>query len=430
MTVLMVHPVAGLRGQARVPGDKSISHRALLLGALASGGTHVEDFLPCNDCLATLECLRTLGVGIDVLGETKVAIHGRGLHGLTPPAGVLDCRRSATAMRLLAGVLAGQPFECTLSGDEQLLSRPMSRISEPLRQMGVSISDNNGCAPLTIRGGELYDCVHQLDVASAQVKSALLLAGLYADGPTTVEQVGPARDHTERMLRAMGANVESNDLTVTVSPAKSLAPLSMVVPGGISSAAFPIVAATIVPDSEITVSEVGINPTRTGLLDILRLMGADIAVYNKRTWVEEPVAGITARTSSLHGAEVSGDTVVRMIDEFSILAVAATQASGVTTVRDAGELRMKETDRVATLVEELGKVGADIEACEDGFVVRGPTQLHGGVVDSHSDHRLAMALAVAGMVADSAVTIGNIDCTADSFPGFTDFMRGIGGEYD
>ncbi|MDY7079023.1 MAG: 3-phosphoshikimate 1-carboxyvinyltransferase, partial [Chloroflexota bacterium] len=329
---LTVHSRGPLRGCVRVPGDKSISHRALLLGALAGGASRVSGFLPAGDCLATLSCLRALGVEIIPIpgpspyeGEgspTTLVVHGRGLHGLQEPSLPLNCVRSGTTMRLLAGILAGQRFESTLAGDSQLLRRPMHRVAEPLRRMGAEIEDADGRAPLTVHGQQLRGGDHTLAVASAQVKSALLLAGLYADGHTIVRQPGPARDHTERMLAAMGAAIEVDGLIVTLTPnPQPLAPLTLAIPGDISSAAFPLVAATLLPGSEVTVAGVGINPTRTGLLDVLQAMGAEIVLENERTESGEPVADVTVRSSNLVGVEVGGDTVVRMIDEFPVLAV-------------------------------------------------------------------------------------------------------------
>jgi 3-phosphoshikimate 1-carboxyvinyltransferase len=429
-----------LRGRVRVPGDKSISHRALLLGALADGVSRIRGFLPCGDCLATLACLRALGIEVTPIpgpspyeGEgslTTLVVHGRGLRGLQAPAAPLNCARSGTTMRLLAGILAGQSFASALTGAPQLLRRPMRRIVEPLRRMAADIEDTGGHAPLTVCGRRLRGCDHTLPIASAQVKSALLLAGLYAGGPTTIHQPGPARDHTELMLAAMGAAIETTGLTVTLAPSPSpLAPLSsLTVPGDISSAAFPLVAATLLPGSEVTIEGLGVNPTRTGLLDVLRAMGAELALDNEHEQRNEPVADVTVRASGLAGVEIGGDTVVRMIDEFPVLAVAATQAHGATLVRDAAELRVKETDRIAVLVTELRALGAHVDALPDGFIIEGPTPLHGAVVDSHGDHRLAMALAVAGLIAEGEVVIENVDCIADSFPGFVKVLRGVGAE--
>ncbi len=423
-----------LRGRVHVPGDKSISHRALLLGALAEGVSQVSGFLPAGDCLVTLACLRALGVQIDVHDDTTLTVHGRGLRGLQAPAEPLHCARSGTTMRLLAGILAGQTFglsKATLSGDPQLLRRPMRRITEPLRRMGAEIEDTDGHAPLTIRGRQLRGGDHTLDVASAQVKSALLLAGLYAAGPTIVRQPAPARDHTERLLAAMGAAVRVSDLTVTLAPLSSpLGALTLAIPGDISAAAFPLVAAALAPGSEVTVEGVGVNPTRTGLLAVLRAMGAEIALENEREESGEPVADVTIRASGLRGVGVVGETVVRMIDEFPVLAVAATQAHGTTHVRDAAELRVKETDRIAAIVPELRTLGAHIDPLPDGFIIQGPTPLHGARVDSHGDHRLAMALAVAGLVAKGETIVENAECIDDSFPGFAELMQQIGAACD
>ncbi|TET52743.1 MAG: 3-phosphoshikimate 1-carboxyvinyltransferase [Anaerolineales bacterium] len=436
---LKVEAGGALRGSVRVPGDKSISHRTLLLGALADGESHVRGFLRSGDCLATMACVQALGVevvespsaspGIPAgAASGDLVIAGRGLRGLVEPKGPLDCVRSGTTMRLLAGILAGQSFECTLTGDPQLLRRPMGRIVEPLRRIGAEIEDSDGRAPLTIHGRGLRSGDHVLAVASAQVKSALLLGGLYADGPTTVHQPGPARDHTERMLAAMGADIETDGLAVTLRPTKSLSPLSLEVPGDFSSAAYLLVAALLVPGSEVTLEDVGVNWTRTGLLDVLVAMGSDVALEDEREQGGEPVADLIVRAGGLSGVEVCGDRVVRMIDEFPMLAVAATQARGTTVVRDAAELRVKETDRIATVVEELSKLGARIEGRADGFVVEGPTKLGGGTVSSHGDHRLAMALAVAGLVADGEVVVQGAECIDDSFPGFVEVMVTLGAE--
>jgi 3-phosphoshikimate 1-carboxyvinyltransferase len=332
-------------------------------------------------------------------------------------------------MRLLTGILAGQTFTSVLTGDHQLRRRPMERIARPLRWMGASIDTTAGHAPLTIRGRRLRGREHSLRVASAQVKSAILLAGLHADGPTVVHQPGPARDHTELMLQAMAPDgtVEISGLSVTLAPpSSSLAPFDLTVPGDISSACFPLVAGLLVPRSEVTAEGVGVNPTRTGLLDVLREMGADLVVYRTSDQGGEPVADATVRSSSLKGTEVSGNTVVRMIDEFPLLAVAATQAHGTTIVRDAAELRVKETDRIAVIASELKKMGAQIEPRPDGFVVTGPTRLQGGHVDSHGDHRIAMALVVAGLIAEGETVLQNPACIRDSFPGFTSTLSHIG----
>jgi 3-phosphoshikimate 1-carboxyvinyltransferase len=430
MGELKARPSGPLHGFVRVPGDKSISHRTLLLGSLADGLSEVWGFLRSADCLATLACMRGLGVRVDLHAEGSLTVHGVGLRGLHPPGAPLDCVRSGTTMRLLAGILAGQPFESVLSGHPQLLRRPMRRIADPLAAMGAQILTTDGHGPLKISGRRLLGCDHALAVASAQVKSAILLAGLYADGPTTVRQPGPARDHTERMLSAMGADVQVDGLTVTLRPSSRLAPVSLTVPGDISSAAFPLAAAVLLPGSEVTFGGLGINPTRTGFLDVLHRMGAELTLEERRSEGAEPVARVTAHASNLNGAEVGGETVVRMIDEFPTLAVVASQARGTTVVRDASELRVKETDRIATTVAELQKLGAKIQPLPDGFIVEGPAPLTGGTVDSHGDHRLAMALAVAGLISRDEVVIQGAECIADSFPGFVGLMRELGARVD
>ncbi len=420
MSQLTVQPSSALRGRVRVPGDKSISHRALLLAAIAEGTSRVENFLPAADCLTTLHAVRALGIEVKERSPTALVVHGQGLDGLQEPNDVLDCSRSGTTMRLLSGILAGQPFLSVLTGSPQLRHRPMGRIVEPLRRMGARVLGRDGGQrpPLVLQGGNLSGIDYTLPVASAQVKSALLLAGLYADGPTTLREPGPARDHTERMLIAMGCKLQIANCKLRILSTERLQGMDVTVPGDFSSAAFLIVAGALLPGSEITVEGVGVNPTRTGLLDVLWAMGADVTLQNERTVSGEPVADLTVRASGLRGAKVGGDVVVRMIDEFPVLAVAATQAQGETLVRDAAELRVKETDRIATTAEELGRLGAEIEPRPDGFLVRGPTPLRGAVVCSHGDHRLAMALAVAGLIAKGEVVIDNTACINDSFPGF------------
>ncbi|UCC65663.1 MAG: 3-phosphoshikimate 1-carboxyvinyltransferase [Anaerolineae bacterium] len=409
-----------MRGRARVPGDKSISHRALLLGAIAAGASRVGNCLAAGDPLATLRAVRALGIEVEALDATTLIVHGRGLHGLGEPDDVLDCGRSGTTMRLLAGLLAGQPFLSLLTGEAQLRRRPMGRVVEPLRRMGATVLGREGGLrpPLALQGGGLHGVDYTLPVASAQVKSALLLAGLYADGATTLREPGPARDHTERMLTAMGCELQIADRELRMAPVERLGALDVSVPGDFSSAAYFIAAATLVPGSEIAIEGVGVNPTRTGLLDVLRTMGADVSLQDERTVSGEPVANLTVRASALQGTEVGGERVVRTIDELPILAVAATQAQGETIVRDAAELRVKETDRIATTVQELRHLGAEIEPQPDGFLVHGPTPLRGTLVHSHGDHRLAMALTVAGLIAQGETLVQDMDCVDDSFPGF------------
>jgi 3-phosphoshikimate 1-carboxyvinyltransferase len=387
-------------------------------------------FSPAGDCLATLRAVRALGVEIEELAPTTLLVRGRGLHSLQEPADVLDCSRSGTAMRLLVGVLAPQPFLCVLTGDRQLCQRPMARVVDPLRLMGATVLGRGGgrYPPLAVQGGQLRGIEYTLPVASAQVKSALLLAGLYANGPTTLREPSLSRDHTERMLLAMSARLHTRNGELVLEPGGQLQALEITVPGDFSSAAYLAVAATLVQGSEVAIEGVGVNATRIGLLDLLRAMGADATLENERIVSGEPVADLVVRSASLCGVEVGGEIVVRMIDEFPVLAVAATQAQGETVVRDAAELRVKETDRIATVTTELRRLGADIEPRPDGFRVRGPTRLKGTAVHSHSDHRLAMALTVAGLVAQGETTVHDVECVPDSFPGFEATLSLLGGD--
>jgi 3-phosphoshikimate 1-carboxyvinyltransferase len=430
---MIVHPVQELRGTLAVPGDKSISHRAAMLGALAEGRSTVRNFLPGGDCRATLDCLRALGVSISQFDGDTLQIEGVGVNGLQEPAAPLDCANSGTTMRLLAGLLAGQQFFSVLNGSQQLLRRPMGRIVEPLRQMGAVIygRGHGRLAPLAIQGSRLDGIDYALPVASAQVKSAVLLAGLYCGGLAVVREPGPARDHTERMLKAMGAPVRVlGQVISTERPRRPLQPLDITVPGDISSAAFLLAAGLLVPGAQVTVTGLGVNPRRTGLLDILRQMGGQFRVENVREEGGEPVADVTARHSQLHGIEVSGHLIVRAIDELPVLAAVATQAQGRTTVSNAAELRVKETDRIATAVAELRTLGARIAERPDGFAVEGPGPLGSAPVRSHGDHRLAMTLAVAALVAEGPVLIDAAECVADSYPGFERALRKVGVEVE
>ncbi len=425
-----------LRGRISVPGDKSISHRAVILAAAAEGSSVIRNWLPAGDTLATLEAVRALGVKIETAPQSAQAwtlrIEGRGLYGLRAPVRALDCRNAGTGFRLLAGLMAGQSFPVVLDGSEQLRKRPMRRIIEPLTEMGAKIEANDGRAPLSIRPSALTGSSYAMRVASAQVKSAILLAGLYATAETRVFQPGPARDHTERMLRAMGVPLEEEAGWIILQEAaggsRKLDPLDLTVPGDISSAAFPLVAAAIVPHSEITITNVGANETRTGLLDMLRAMGANFTIENERITGGETAVDLTVRFDELHATDVGGETVVRGIDEFPIWAVAATQAAGESSVSGAAELRVKEVDRISVFAGELGKMGVPITERADGFTVSGPLRLHGAVMDSHDDHRLAMSLAVAGLAGDSPTTILDAECARDSFPGFVETMAAIGAD--
>jgi 3-phosphoshikimate 1-carboxyvinyltransferase len=421
---LEVRPGGALRGSASVPGDKSISHRAVLLGALADARSSVRGWLAAGDTEASLRAVQALGVPIEREDTHTLTIHGGKLH---PPAGPLDLVNAGTGIRLLAGIMAGQPFPSMLDGSQQLRRRPMKRVIEPLRQMGAHIEAEDMRAPLRIEPAALRGIEYVLPIASAQVKSAVLLAGLFAEGATTVIQPGPARDHTERMLGAMGVDIVTDGDSVTLRPGSTLRPLDVAVPGDFSSAAFLIAAALIVPRSEVTVTHVNLNPTRTGLLDVLQAMGADITVSAAGEEAGEPVGDLHVKYSPLRAVEIGGETVVRMIDEFPALMVIALCAEGETVVRDAAELRVKETDRIAVMSAELRKLGAQITETDDGFRITGPQKLMGAVVDGHDDHRVAMSLTIAGLVADEGTIVTDAQCAADSFPGFAETLAGLGG---
>jgi len=415
-----------LRGTVVVPGDKSISHRAAILNALASGPAKVEGFLVGEDTRATLDCLRALGVewSLEQAGRagTTLCIRGPGLRGLRESEDILDARNSGTTMRLLAGVLAACPFFSVLTGDGSLRSRPMSRVVTPLREMGARVWGRGDGAypPLAIRGGELQGIHHRMPVASAQVKSALLLAGLFADGETAVEEPAPTRDHTERMLRAMGAQLSGEAGLVRIRPLNGheLTPLDVRVPGDISAAAFWMVAAALHPDAELHLPGVGVNRTRSGIIDVLRKMGAALDLTEEREQGGEPVADLTVRSSRLTPVEVRGDLVPRLIDEIPVLAVAAALTPGRTIVRDAAELRVKESDRIATTCGELRRLGAHVEELPDGLAIEGVASLTGARCESHGDHRLAMALGVAGLLARGETIIDGAGAAEVSYPGF------------
>lgn len=422
-----------LRGELSFPGDKSICHRAVMLGAIADGVTRITNFSGGGDNRSTLKVLRALGVVVDELSEqgvgTMLVVHGVGIDGLKEADDVLDCGNSGTTMRVMSGLLSAQPFFSVLTGDEFLRKRPMRRVIGPLRELGAEILGREGDtkAPLGIRGKKLQGTELTLQVASAQVKSALILAGLYADGQTTVVEPGPTRDHTERMLRFMGADLKVEGRRITVKPGKRLKGGEIAVPGDISSAAFFIVAGLITPGSEIRLRDVGVNPTRTGIIDILREMGGNITLENERDVAGEPVADIIVRHSNLKGVSVKGDVVVRAIDEFPVLAVAATQAAGETRIEGAEELRVKETDRIMAMTSELRKLGADVDELKDGMVIRGNSPLKGTAVDSYHDHRIAMSLAVAAQVTTGPVEIAHFDMVAISYPSFASDLKGLAG---
>lgn len=421
-----IRPGGQLRGTAIVPGDKSISHRAVMLASIARGASHIRNWLAAGDTEATLGAMHDLGAQIERHDASTLTIEGGPLRPAPKP---LNLMNAGTGIRLLAGIMVGQPFASVLDGSQQLRRRPMKRITDPLTQMGADIQSTDGCCPMTIRPAQIKGTRYDMPVASGQVKSAVLLAGLFADSPTTVTQPGPARDHTERMLQAMGVRIDAEDDAgncLTLYPNGSLDPLDITVPGDPSSAAFPVVAGLLVPGSELTVAGVDLNPTRIGLLDVLAEMGADFVISNHSPQAGEPVGDIRVKSSALHGVDIGGEIVVRMIDEFPILMVAATQAEGETIVRDARELRVKETDRIAVMAAELRKLGAVIDEREDGFRIVGPQRLSGAQVEGHDDHRIAMSLTIAGLIAEGETVVNDAACAGDSFPGFAETLIACG----
>ncbi len=422
MSDLVIRPSRGLAGELTPPGDKSLSHRSVIFASIAEGTTEISGFLTGEDTLNTAKAMRMLGIPIDDAGQGRLVVHGKGLRGLSEPAGVLDLGNSGTGMRLLAGLLAGQSFFSVLTGDRYLVKRPMGRIVEPLRSMGAVIDGRAGgkFAPLAVRGTGTVSAIRFVSpVASAQVKSAVLLCGLYADGTTVVTEPYKSRDHTERMLRYFGADVREEGLRVSVRGHVALrSPGRLEVPSDISSAAFFLVAASIVPGSDLLIRNVGVNPTRTGILDVLSAMGADIVLENRREHAGEPVSDIRVRHRRLRGTTIGGDVIPRLIDEIPVLAVAAATADGPTVIRDAQELRVKESDRITAVATEFRKLGADIRELPDGMEITGKPRLAGGACDSHGDHRIAMAAAIAGLAAEGVTTVRDTEWIETSFPGF------------
>jgi len=420
-TIRKVRPCPRLEGEIALPGDKSISHRAAIFNSLAKGKAQVSNFAPGRDCLATVNCLKALGVEISRKGSGNLLISGTGGDGLTEASDVLDAWNSATTMRLLSGLLSSQPFLSIVTGDASLRSRPMRRLIEPLRSMGAEIygRGKDSFAPLVIKGGKLRGIEFLLPLPTAQIKSAILLAGLFAQGKTVLHQPVPSRDHSERLLKRMGAQLESNGNSISLSPLTSpLSPVNLCVPGDISSAAYFLVAGAIHPDARIVVRNCGINPTRTGIIDALLAMGAKLRIEKERWEADEPLADIVVESSELRGIEFGGDIIPRLIDEIPILAVAGSVAKGKTVIRGAAELRVKESDRIASVSRELSKMGVDIEELPDGMVIHGGRLLTGTEVDSHSDHRLAMSLAIAGLIAEGETTINHAGIAQVSYPTF------------
>ncbi|HAT1879271.1 TPA: 3-phosphoshikimate 1-carboxyvinyltransferase [Legionella pneumophila] len=411
-------PVVCLKGEITVPGDKSISHRSIIFGAIAIGTSVIDGFLDGEDCIATLKAFQSMGVRIEGPDKQRVIIHGVGKYGLKQPQNIIDCGNSGTSMRLLAGLLAAQQFDSQLTGDESLLKRPMLRISRPLSQMGADVTTQDGKPPILIKGGKKLNGIHYvMPEASAQVKSCLLLAGMYAEGQTKITENAVSRDHTERMLRTFSYPVQIQDGVIVIDRNGECHGTRLNIPGDISSAAFFIVAASITPGSDILIRNVGINPTRTGIIHILTEMGADIKVLNQRAYGEEPVADLHIRYSQLKGIDIPASMVPLAIDEFPVIFIAAACAQGKTTLHGAKELRLKESDRIGAMVDGLNQLGVHAEGFDDGILIEGGS-IQGGEVNSRGDHRIAMSFAIAGAVASAPVTIKNCANVATSFPSF------------
>ena len=416
---MKITTVTSLNGELNVPGDKSISHRAIMISSLANGKSTVRNFLMGDDCLSTINCFKDLGIDIDIKDDV-VYINGKGLHGLTKPQKTLDVGNSGTTMRLLSGILAGQSFDTTITGDDSIQKRPMKRIIDPLSKMGANITSikNNNCAPLHIKGNKLNNIKYNSPIASAQVKSSIILASLYTDESTTITEPYLSRNHTEIMLEQYGGKLDCEGNTITTKPTADLQANEIIVPGDISSAAFFITAGLIVPDSNILIKNCGINPTRSGIIDVYKKMGGHIELINKRTVNGELVADIIVKSSELHGTTIDGSLIPRLIDEIPVIAVAASLANGKTIVKDASELKVKESNRIDAMVNALSKMGAKIVATEDGMEITGVSKLCAASIDSCHDHRVAMSIAIAGLVAKGTTTITNSECVAISYPNF------------
>ena len=417
---MVIQKIKKAVGQIKVPGDKSISHRAVMLGSLANGVTEISGFLKGADCLSTIDCFRKMGIDIDINGE-NVTVHGNGLRGLKKPDEMLYTGNSGTTTRLLCGILAGQNFDTSITGDASIQKRPMGRVVQPLSMMGAKI-ENEYC-PLYITGTKLHGIDYKMPVASAQVKTAIILAGLYADGETVIHEIEKSRDHTELML---SADLTVDNLDITVKPTNDLTAVNVDVPSDISSAAFFLVLGAIMPNSQITVTNVGINPTRTGIINVLKDMGADITLENVHTSAGETVADITVRSSSLKGTTVGGDIIPRLIDELPIIAVAAVFADGQTVIKDAQELKVKETNRIRAVVDEFNKCGIDITETDDGMIINGGKSIHGADFKTYGDHRMAMSLTVLAQLADCESTLDDSDCACVSYPTFFDDFYKLG----
>lgn len=423
---MTVTKASHLKGEITIPGDKSISHRSVMFGSIAKGTTKISHYLQGADCLSTISCFEKMGIRIENNGSS-VLVHGQGLHGLKKPETILDCGNSGTTTRLISGILAAQNFPVALTGDDSIKKRPMNRIIEPLALMGAQIKsmENNGCAPLAITGQKLHGIHYTSKVASAQVKSAILLAGLYADGETRVTEPYVSRNHTEIMLEAFGAKVHTENTTASIQQADELYGTEIVVPGDISSAAYFIAAGLMVPDSEILIKGVGINPTRSGILSVCREMGGSVTLLNETKGSGEPVADLLVKSSALHGVTIGGAIIPTLIDELPMIAAMACLAEGETVIKDASELKVKESNRLNVMVNALRSMGADVEETPDGMIIRGQRPLHGAVIDSKLDHRIAMTFAVLSLCAHGETTIQGRECVNISYPGFYEDLNNL-----
>ena len=413
-----------IKGRLRVPGDKSISHRAVMFGAISKGITNIKGFLTGADCISTISIFKKMGIDIEIQ-NTAVTVKGKGLYGLSNPGEILDCGNSGTTTRLVSGILSAQNFTSVLTGDKSIQKRPMNRITAPLKLMGADIKSNNGFAPLTITGRSLHGIEYNSPVASAQVKSAILLAGLYADSPTTVIEPAKSRDHTELMLKKFGANLNTTKTSATINPCNELFAADIDVPSDISSAAFFMAAATLVPDSELILENVGINPTRDGVIKVLKDMGANIEIINSNDEFE-PVADIKVSYSRLHATTIGGDIIPTLIDELPLLAAVASMAEGKTIIKDATELKVKESNRIKVMCEELSKLGVNVVETEDGMEIEGTNKLLGNVtISTHGDHRIAMTFAILGLISEDEIKLDNKNCVEISYPGFFEDLRKV-----
>ena len=415
-----------IKGEINIPGDKSISHRSIMFGSLAKGSTKISNFLHAEDCLSTISCFRKMGIEV-AIDKNEVIVHGKGLHGLSAPKDLLYTGNSGTTTRLISGILAAQKFDCRLTGDESIERRPMKRILTPLREMGANITSirNNDCAPLEIKGSALHGIHYHSPIASAQVKSAILLAGLYADGETSVTEPALSRNHTELMLKNFGCDIASLGKTATLKPGNKLYACDIIVPSDISSAAFFIVAGLVTPNSELLIRNVGINPTRSGILKVVQDMNGNIELLNQRLSGGEPVADILVKSSNLIATTIEGDIIPTLIDEIPALCILASLAKGTTIIKDAAELKVKESDRITAMCDNLTNLGIKTTPTEDGMIIEGSDHICGGKIKSYGDHRIAMSFAIASLISDSEITIDDFDCINISYPKFLETLKSV-----